>query len=367
MRHPEDVAWVAPLTAFIAVGTFFATGGHDGLTGREWVGVALAGLATVALVAWRRFPRGTVLAVGGLVGLYLAIGCGDGPVYLPTFAAAFLAARAVPLRLSVPATLVAAAAVLSGTAVRAATTELGWWQPLGQSTVLLALTGAAAAIGTTLRSRADERAERSARAATEEQLRMAQDLHDGVGHGLAVIAMQAGVGLHVLERDPAAARAALEAIRETSRDSLASLRAELSRLSGQAPLTPRHGLADLDALAERVGAAGLDVDLVREGSAAISPAVDAAAFAIVQESLTNVLRHAGARHVTVAVSVADTVRIGVTDDGRGGPVTAEGMGLRGMRDRAEALGGTLSAGPADPGGFRVTATLPRGQRDGATP
>jgi signal transduction histidine kinase len=204
-----------------------------------------------------------------------------------------------------------------------------------------------------------------ARAATEEQLRMARDLHDGVGHGLAVIAMQAGVALHVLDRDPDAARRSLEAIRDTSTEALDALRAELSTLagpgSGSGPRTPRRGLADLAGLAERVRATGLTVDVRRSGPA-VPPAVDEAAYAIVQEALTNVLRHAGARRVAVEIDAAEALRLTVTDDGRGPPPLTdepgEGMGLRGMRDRAEALGGRCSAGPGTDGGFAVAVELP---------
>ena len=205
------------------------------------------------------------------------------------------------------------ALVLLGMAIRAVTTDLGWWQPLGQSIGVTAVAATAASVGSLISSRQQTEHERLARVATEEQLRMAQDLHDGVGHGLAVIAMQAGVALHVLEKDPASARQSLEAIRETSRESLDSLRAELSRLSGAAPRTPRRGLADLDVLVERVSvAAGLDVDVRRSSdprrsslSRPLEPAVDAAAYAIVQESLTNVLRHASARNIVVEIDEAD--------------------------------------------------------------
>ena len=245
-------------------------------------------------------------------------------------------------------------------AIRAVTTELGWWQPLGQSIGVTAVAATAASVGSLVSSRQQTKQERLARVATEEQLRMAQDLHDGVGHGLAVIAMQAGVALHVLEKDPAAARQSLEAIRDTSRESLDSLRAELSRLSGAAPRTPRRGLADLDVLVERVGAAaGLDVAVRRSGSSRpLESAVDAAAYAIIQESLTNVLRHASARSIVVEIDAADDLRLRVTDDGRGGTVHDEGMGLPGMRERVEALGGSFTAGPRAEGGFEVGAVIP---------
>jgi len=169
--------------------------------------------------------------------------------------------------------------------------------------------------------------------------------------------------VQVLDRDPEAARRSLEAIRDTSTEALDALRAELSTLSGSVPRTPRPGLADLPGLAERVRATGLAVDVRRSGPApAVPPAVDEAAYAIVQEALTNVLRHAGARRVAVDIDAAEALRLTVTDDGRGpDPLAAgagEGMGLRGMHERAEALGGRCSTGPGADGGFAVAVELP---------
>jgi len=367
----RDALWVGPLAVFVAVGTFFAGGGHDGFTPWEWVSVVLAVAASLSLLLGRRAPILCVLLPGLLAGVYLACGFADGPVYLPFLLGAFVTARRVPVRRWLPWFAASVAALVVGMAVRAATSGLGWWQPLGQSIGVTALAVAAATVGSLLRARRQEEAERVARAATEEQLRMAQDLHDGVGHGLAVIAMQAGVALHVLDRDPDAARRSLEAIRETSTEALDALRAELSTLArsgsgsgsgpGSGPRTPRRGLADLAGLAERVRATGLAVDVRRSGPE-VPPAVDEAAYAIVQEALTNVLRHAGARRVAVDIDAAEALRLTVTDDGRGPSPHAdgagEGMGLRGMRERAEALGGRCSAGPGADGGFAVAVELP---------
>jgi len=361
----KDAFWAGPLTVFVLAGTFFVGGGHDGLTAWQWPSVVIAALAVLGLLLWRRSPELMVLVVGVLVGLYFALGYSDGPVFAPFFIGIYLGARALPVRRWFPQTLLAIVALLVGMAIRAVTTELGWGQPLGQSIGVVAIASAAAAIGSMVRSRAQAEAERTARAATEEQLRMARDLHDGVGHGLAVIAMHAGVALHVLDRDPSSARQALEAIRDTSRESLDSLRAELSKLSGSAPRTPRRGLVDLEVLADRVRAAGLEVVVRRSGdprrstlSSHLPPDADAAAYAIVQESVTNVLRHASAQHVVISIDEAEGLSLTIADDGRGGEVHDEGMGLRGMRERAEALGGTLAAGPRPQGGFEVRAELP---------
>jgi signal transduction histidine kinase len=237
---------------------------------------------------------------------------------------------------------------------------------------------ASAAVGTAVRTRSETHVEQVRRVATEEQLRMAQDLHDGVGHGLAVIAMQAGVALHVLESDPVGARRSLEAIRDTSRESLDLLRDELVRLSpltgDAAPRSPRHRLAHLEALADRVRAGGLPVGLVVDADAEVGgglpEVVEDAAYAVVQESLTNVLRHASASSAQVVVRRSEgDLEITVTDDGVGAvsgrPRPGNGitgMGITGMRARVESLDGTLEAGPvarAGPGrGFRVHARIP---------
>jgi signal transduction histidine kinase len=224
---------------------------------------------------------------------------------------------------------------------------------------VVAVTAAGAAIGTLARSRAQALQERARAAAAQEQLHMAQDLHDGVGHGLAVIAMQAGVGLHVLERDPAAARTALEAIRDSARESLDALRAELAVMAGErAPRRPQRGMADLEELLARVRAAGTDVELVR-APGQLPDEVDALVYAVVQESLTNVLKHASATHAWVRLErVADRIGVTVEDDGTGSAGHEEGMGLRGLRMRVEAGGGAFAAGGRPSGGFAVRAELP---------
>jgi signal transduction histidine kinase len=229
-----------------------------------------------------------------------------------------------------------------------------------------AILAAAFATGSAARVRTESwrgvRAEQARRAASEEQLRMAQELHDVVGHGLAVIAMQAGVALHVLDRDPDKARESLEAIRTMSRESLDGLRTELAQLraGGDAERRPLPGVDDLALLVQRVREGGVDVRLEVTGPVAELPTeVGAAAYRIVQESLTNVLRHAGADAATVVVRASEArLEVEVTDRGHGGTPAADGSGIRGMRERATALGGTLDAGPASGGGFRVRAVLP---------
>jgi signal transduction histidine kinase len=349
--------WLVPVLFFVVAGSV-AVNVHQSEIDRPWT-VLLAAGAALVLFAVDRWPSAVVVN-GVLVGGYFAVAGESGPIFFTVVIAAFLVALRREVRQWLPLVLVSGVLVWAGLLVRGVRTDemdLSLWQSFGVG----ALVAAAAAVATTVRARGEARADRVRRAASEEKLRMAQDLHDGVGHGLAVIAMQAGVALHVLDRDPAAARTSLEAIRDTSREALDALRAELSQLAGDpAPRAARRGLGDLDALVARVRAAGLEVWVTGDPGARPVPAdVDAAAYAVLQEALTNVLRHARATGVEVRVELSsDTLALSVTDDGRGGAVQDEGMGLSGMRERVTALGGSFAAGPRPGGGFEVKAVLP---------
>ncbi|HKH54470.1 MAG TPA: sensor histidine kinase, partial [Propionibacteriaceae bacterium] len=214
---------------------------------------------------------------------------------------------------------------------------------------------------------ADLRGEQSRRAISEERLRLAQEMHDEVGHSLAVIAMQAGVALRVLDRDSARMRQALEAIQAASRDALDGVRAELAAVREPEPpgssLRPATGLAELPSLAARIRSSGLPVAVEIDDTITdlgLPAEVDRSAYRIVQESLTNVLRHGGPTATAqVRVEVhAGTLRLEVTDTGRGAAPGATGQGINGMRARAEALGGSIEAGSHMDGGFAVRARLP---------
>lgn len=208
------------------------------------------------------------------------------------------------------------------------------------------------------------REEETRRRVDEERLRIARDLHDVTAHSLSVIAVQSGVASHVLDSNPEEARRALVAIRQVSRDSLQELRAMLGVLRGSeddaAPLAPTAGLERLPDLVRPLEESGLAVEVVTEGDLTDLPAIaDASAYRIVQEALTNVLRHAGKARVTVTVRrEPDALVIEVTDDGPGKLPFEEGHGIAGMRERVSALGGTLEAGPREGGGWRVGARLP---------
>ncbi|MFF2844978.1 sensor histidine kinase [Streptomyces sp. NPDC058001] len=219
-------------------------------------------------------------------------------------------------------------------------------------------------------------------AITAERLRIARELHDMVAHSIGIIAIQAGVGRRVIDTQPAEAREALRAIETTSRETLSGLRRTLVALRQAEPVTgepvtrdgeragraPAPGLADLDRLAVATGDAGIEVEVVRTGERYPLPSdIDLSAYRIVQEALTNVVRHAGTRHCLVTVDQgADELVLEITDDGKAVPGGAlgEGFGLTGMRERISLLHGEFSAGPRPGGGFRVRARVPLPERAG---
>ena len=212
---------------------------------------------------------------------------------------------------------------------------------------------------------AQEREQESLRRIADERLRIARELHDTVAHALVAINVRAGVAAHLKGgEDPSEA---LKDIREVSAEALNDLRATLSLLRAAdepAPTAPTLDLTSLTQLLDRAKASGIDATAdVQLNNHAIPIAVEQAGFRIVQEALTNVLRHADAAQALVSLRIdADTLDIDVTDDGSGSASQSSlgGHGLRGMRERAAALGGDVTAGPADTGGWHVHARLPLG-------
>ena len=212
------------------------------------------------------------------------------------------------------------------------------------------------------------RAQAAAQATMAERLRIARELHDMVAHSIGIIAIQAGSGRRVFNASPGEACDALAAIEATSRETLSGLRRMVTGLrraepepgAGPAPLDPAPGLADIDRLAAMTLDAGVQVDVDWHGSREPLPAdIDLSAFRIIQEAVTNVVRHARTGQCRVAVDQRDgQLSIEVTDSGRGGSMAGTGYGITGMRERAALLGGDFSAGPRPGGGFRVTARLP---------
>jgi signal transduction histidine kinase len=333
-----------------------------------------------ALLFRRRWPL-PVLAVTLACGLaYAARTYPEGPSQLAVFPALWTVALTVPRRqawLAAAVTAVAAASIelflygetmFDGEPLYAAVTVLAamWW---GEAV------RARRAYVAELRDRA-ERAERSReeearRRVDEERLRIARELHDVVSHTIGVISVQAGVAAHLLHRRPDKAADSLAAIRQASDEALGELHAMLGVLrqgdgdGGPAPLAPAPGLAELDALIAQAAGAGIEVRVAVEGEPRRLPsAVDLACYRVVQESLTNVVRHAEASQAEITVThLDDRVVVEVLDDGAapsGNGAVGSGQGIPGMRERARALGGSLEAGPRPGGGFRVQASLPVG-------
>jgi signal transduction histidine kinase len=209
----------------------------------------------------------------------------------------------------------------------------------------------------------EAREELAARAVAEERLRLARELHDVVAHSLSMIAVQSGMGEHVIDERPEEARRALGAIQEASRQALDEMRRVVGVLRDDdaLDLAPVAGIDDLPGLVTLVADAGPDVELRTHGDPRpLAPGVSVTSFRIVQESLTNVVKHAHASKVRVSITYApDAFVVEVVDDGRAlAPPDGKGHGLEGMRERVAMFGGRLEAGPLRDGGFRVVATIP---------
>jgi signal transduction histidine kinase len=347
---------------------------------------ALVVIAGLSLVFRRRWPLAVLTVTVVTVAAYAAAGYVPGAALSGVYVALFTVATLEPRAVAIGAGAISIAVLFVATGAGG---PFGWVG--GTNTVMLAFSIAAVALGLVVAGRrqlvaaAIERAERAEREREDEarrrvdaeRLRIARELHDVVAHSMSMINVQAGVAAHVMSTQPEEAVEALNAIKVASREGLRELRAILNVLrqvddeeSGRAP-APR--LAQLDALADATTQAGLPTSVVVAGAqAGLSPTTELAAYRIVQESLTNVLRHAGPEaRAWVEVVVGDeALSIQVDDNGRGSaPSTATasefhegtGAGIAGMRERAAAFGGTLEAGPRPEGGWRVRATLPMPQ------
>jgi signal transduction histidine kinase len=369
-----DVA-LAAVGAAALVAVMAATEGDPGDRSFDALAGVLVAVAGGVLALHRRAPL-LVLAVStAAVALYGLREYPGGAVYLTVIGAIFAVAVARgPARAAVPAALTTVVLVVT-TFDGSAALEIELWVSWAAGALLLGGSvlgrrAERAALEERARHLAESRDEEARRRVAEERVRIARDLHDSVAHSMASISVQAGVGAHVLDDRPEDARAALLAIKHASRNALAELRASLGMLrsSGAAPREEAAGLDRLPALVESSRAGGLPVEVLVEGNAGpLPPAVDMAAFRVVQESLTNVIRHAGPARATVAVRHANgSVEIEVTDDGRGVAAgnrdaggEGGGHGLAGMRERAALLGGEMEAGPRRGGGYRVWVRFPR--------
>jgi signal transduction histidine kinase len=380
----------AMTAAIITIVAFFAAYGeaHPQVPGRYFnhglhqphtppAALLLVVVAGAAL-AWRhRYPRTVVCVSTAAVVAYSLPGWVNGSsLLLPAIAVGTLAAivkvyQAIAWAAGVLVVLVAATVANNPLGTFGGGTEIL------PATITVALLAGVAVRTRRLdaRNRRDRTAQEAQRRVDEERLRIARELHDVVAHTMATITVQAAAASQLLTVSPERAAESLTAIRAASKEGLRELRAILNVLrnadEGPDPAAPVSGLARLDALVAGVRQAGLPVDVAVEGPPRPLPAVtDLAAFRIIQEALTNTVRHAGPATASVLVAYgADDVRLEVLDDGRGGrsrsgegnPApngSGSGHGLRGMRERAAAAGGTIEIGPRADGGFRVAAWFP---------
>ncbi len=329
--------------------------------------VAALGFAASLLVR-RRVPLVPLLA--GLAVIELDNTVVKGLAEAGTFLVGFIVALYSAGRWARGRTLVVAVA-LTLAAIPLAAIEPGQPVGVGDIAFFLVFFGAPIVAGRIFRHRAerervlvDEHATRTAQAIADERARIARELHDVVAHAISVIVLQARGGRRMLADDPEETRSALDAIERAGEQALAEMRRLLDMLHAadeRAALAPQPGLARLPDLAQEVGAAGLPVDVRVEGAALeLPPGVDVSAYRIVQEALTNALKHAGPARATVVVRyAADAVELEVADDGAGnGQGGGSGQGLVGLRERVGVYGGVLEAGARPDGGYRVRARLP---------
>jgi signal transduction histidine kinase len=350
-------------------------------------GAALLLVAVACLVlAWRRRAPVTVLAIStAAVAAYSLLGFVNGAVLIAPIFALYTVATQASVRRAVVAAVVTLGILLTVTAANNPFGHIsgGGFDIIPFMVAAALFAGIAVANRNAYVASIRDRAEQDARRRLdEERLRIARELHDVVAHTMATINVQAGVAAHVLPTRPEVAAESLQAIKTASKEGLRELRAILNVLrqaDDADPTQPAPGTAQLEDLVAGARRAGLETTLTVTGDPVPLPgAVDLAAYRIIQESLTNAIRHAGPATATVSLGYqTNELRIDVTDTGRGQAVTAgngDGHGLAGMRERAAAVGGTVEAGPGPAGGFRVAARLPLGgtvteqtEQEGARP
>ncbi|TQS15298.1 sensor histidine kinase [Microbispora hainanensis] len=328
-----------------------------------WWGFALLLVGPIAIALRRRAPVAVLVVTLTATSVYMLFDFAYGPVFLSPIIVIFNAVLSGHRR---------AAWLSAGAFFLFVVVYATWFIPHRAS--LFHHTAVAAYLLLTLtvaefyRMRRERLAERqrmareeARRQASEERLTMAQELHDVLAHNISLIHVQASTALHILDDHPEQARTALTTIKQASKDVLTEMRGVLSLLREGAPRSPTAGMAHLADLTER---SGLPVTLEVTGQERPLPAgIDRAGYRIVQESLTNVSRHAPGSRVTVRVAYApEELTVVIEDDGAGTARAEAGLGsgngIPGMRERAAALGGSLAAGPRPGGGFRVEARLP---------
>lgn len=378
-RPAPDLVDVLVAVGCLLVFTVPVLVGWESGHGPRWA-IALCGVVSAgALVLRRRVPVAVLAAVGAVDCVALLTGVRYTFLVSSAGPAIGIAAFTVACQLPRRRSLAWAVAVIAATVV-AGVLALNWYPDQDQNLVQLVVAAPGWMLGDAVRSRrhlrrqlaeqqAAETVEREARIRAEERVRLSRDVHDLVSHTLSMIAVRAGVGRVLAASDPAA-REAFVTIEDGSRAALGELRQVL-----RATRDPAAGddepagtpvLDDLEAMVSRAATPDLRIDLRRTGSGDYPALLQTTAYRVVQEALTNVVKHAAASRVDIDIDAEPTVlRIAVSDNGIGsvasGP-TGDGLGLAGMAERVALWGGTLNTGAGPDGGFLVNAELPAGQR-----
>lgn len=382
----QDVSLALFITVMQVVGVKGASESEDAVAARALSELASLGYllliaSGLALVVRRRWPVAVFVFVALASLVYFGLGFPDGPGWIALFVSLYTVTAHGDGRRSLVIAGVGIAALATAWLVASADVEpraaLGWvFFRIGASVM-------SAALGESARSRrviaaeavrraewAERTREEEARARVDaERIRIAREVHDTVAHAIAIINVQAGVTAHVLDKRPEQARDALVTIEQTSSHALREMRTILGVLrDDDNGRVPHPGFGQIDELVAKARDAGLDIELVGVAPTEVLPtAVGSAVYRILQESITNVIRHVGPTRVAVALEYGDeTVEVRVTDEGRGaasGEVavdasTESGHGILGMRERCHLLGGDLDTRRRPGGGFEVTARLP---------
>ncbi|MFL5895015.1 MAG: sensor histidine kinase [Thermoleophilaceae bacterium] len=375
-RRAEDVSdglLALALTVFAQLDLRFNIEAADHY-GSELVAALVTAVATLALALRRRAPLACACVVAAAAAVPELFGTltiqlwGD---FVPLLIAAYSVTRHGSQRTAAIGTGVLAAALLVvelrvpvvGTTANIPFTWIPFLASCAAGRVLQTREQRHADVSDQARRLATERDEKVREAIAEERARIARELHDIVAHSVSVMVVQAGAAEDLLDRDPQRARPPLLSIQESGRQAVADLSRMLGLLrSEDAALAraPQPRTAQLGELLAQMEKVGLPVSLTTEGTPRdLTPGVELAGFRIVQEALTNTLKHAGPATAAVRLRYADdALEIEVVDDGRGGRVNGRGHGLIGMRERVTLYGGTLDAGPRPDGGFAVRARLP---------
>jgi signal transduction histidine kinase len=376
--HAVDALVALALTAAALVTVIGRLNGEDEFRDNDFLGTALVLLQTLPLAARRVAPLGVLVVINSAIGVHAAFGyemvqAGTSGSLIALYGAASLTDSRrgiVAALIMVPAFAIFFAANRQDFGAGEIASICGTWAAVWFLGTYIRIRGEQAeAAGERATWLERDRDVRAREAVADERARIARELHDMVGHALNLIVIQAGGAQRVFESRPELARQSLASIESAGRQALSDMERMLEILRvAEGPdqvLSPQPGLRQVDSLAAHVSEAGLPVEVAVEGSPTELPSsVDLSAYRIVQEALTNSLKHAGASRAKVSIRYGPhSLELEVTDDGRGmserGPSgDKEGRGLVGMRERVALFGGELSAGPMPEGGFRVLARLP---------